>query len=147
MKKLKILKFAIMCWITLSFWSCSWFDSPPVEPEIIGVGYLKDENSQLSIQIDSVLYVPQIIYTGEIYPRIGGYVTVQPKDGMLVTCYKAKDAEGVQFILGRNNAKQIEDVFHTNDSYIIFVLMVLAGFILCFLTLIRKENKNKKYKS
>ena len=129
--KTKLFLVSMLCLIALCLGGCSWFDSAPVELRIIGSGHMKYDRGIYYVEIDSTLYIPVRILTGEKEGRTGSLIEVPPTDGMQITCFRLKDNPEIQAIIGLKNPGQIEALFHKNYTgvAILFCLVV----IICFL--------------
>ncbi|MBR1825936.1 MAG: hypothetical protein IJ770_05050 [Alphaproteobacteria bacterium] len=149
MKKVLIILLCILA--ALLFVGCSWFDSTPVEPEILGVEHIVQDRGLMYVEIDSTRYPVKRIFTGETHPRVGSDVKIPPVDGMLVTVVnmtgKNSDYQGIQFMLGEWNEAQIEQAFRRNYTLAVVALGVI---LLCVIGLIvssfiADEQQRKKY--
>ena len=116
------------------FSGCSCFDSPPVEPKILGVTHVVDERGLMYVEIDSMRYPVTEVFTGETHPRVGGDVVIAPVSGMQVTVADFTGPNngyrGIRFMLGEWNEAQIENAFHRNYTFMVFAL---GGIFLCVL--------------
>ena len=122
-----------------------WFDSEPVEPEILGTGYLHEhDNGMFTVQIASGMYFVSDVYfsvSEDVLPS-----RCKPIDGALVTVANFTNAEcyegqGINFFLGRWNEEQIEKAFYTNGFMGAVMLLFLIFFAsYCFF---RGEKKVK----
>jgi len=126
--------------LTFLVTGCSWFDSNPVEPEIIGTGYIKLDRSGNFVEIDSVRYYPQKILTGEHHPRTLGEATMQPVDGMLVTVYKCRNGNNLNFIAGNKDEEAIEALYHRNYTVMFYAMLL---FVLCICVFGMRFGKRK----
>lgn len=112
---------------------CSYFDSAPVKPKILGVEHIVQDQGLTYVQIDSTRYSVTEVWSGEIAQR-EGRITIKPVDGMLVTVaeFTGEDngLRGMQFLLGEWNEEQIEAYFLRNYAFMIFAL---SGIFLCVL--------------
>lgn len=139
--KTKLFLVSMLCLIALCLGGCSWFDSAPVEPRIIGSGHMKYDRGIYYVEIDSVRYAPVRILTGEKEGRTGSLIEVPPTDGMQITCFRLKDAPEIQAIIGLKNPGQIEALFHKN-----YMGSVIIGSIaiICFIGVITHESQTPK---
>ena len=142
-------KFAFMLLtLTLSMMltGCKWFDSKPIDPKIIGTGYIHQlDNGIYTVEISAVVYCVTEVYTSK--GKGDKPVISQPIDGAIVTVVLFQNAEagrgtGVKFILGEWNEAQIEDAFRTNNTPGFCILMLLVVLIIIWMALLSgKEEK------
>lgn len=141
----KILIFLLCVVLALLFVGCSAFDSAPINPKILGVEHIQQERGLIFVEIDSVRYSVTSVFTGKTYPRIGGYETVEPVDGMLVTVanFGSHEYAGMQFMLGEWNEAQIEDVFRRNYTFGVVLLAMMLIFVIYVFIIIAREDMRK----
>lgn len=133
MKKLALL-FCVLLSMTLT--SCSFFDSKPINPQIIGSGNLQYDsgNGLWSVVIDSVRYSVATVTMKDgnsLSPKVTREIT--PVDNMYVTIFTSEQLTGLQAVGGKQSAEQIEALYHTNSTVVI-ILFGLMG--LCIILLI-----------
>lgn len=126
-----------------------WFDGVPVEPEILGTGYVYQQESG----IYTVKLEPSIYFVSEVYlstPNGDAPVLSKPIEGALVTIVnfqneRCEEGAGVKFLVGRwNTTEQIEKAFHTNyvGGTIIMLCLIYAGvFVLIAASPLRNKKK------
>jgi len=125
-----------------------WFDSVPVEPEILGTGYVYQQESG----IYTVKLEPSIYFVSEVYlstPDANVPVLSEPIEGALVTIVnfqneRCDEGAGVKFLVGRwNTAEQIEKAFHTNDAWVLIIMLLLI-YVGVFALIAASPLRNKK---
>ena len=113
--------------------SCSWFDSDPIEPNIIGSGNLQYEmkSGTWFVVVDSTQYTVATVTILDNNPHSYGKTqNVEPVEGMLVTVFTSPRMNGIQAVTGRQSIKQIEELYHTDETVVVFVFGLL---LLCVL--------------
>ncbi len=126
MKKI-IIASIVMLGMTLT--SCSWFDSEPIEPNIIGSGNVQYEakSGTWFVVIDSIQYTVANVTISDHNPRtIGKTQNVEPVEGMLVTVFTSPHKTGVQAVTGKQSTEQIEELYYTNST----TGVILSGLLL-----------------
>lgn len=130
--------------VTLLMSGCSWFDSDPIEPEIIGIGHVKlnPQNNLYVVELDSISYIVDKVVELDRSPRsVSKTQELPPVDGMEVTVFKDKN-DHVIYVYGRRNEAQIEELYHTNSTLVfVFAFVVLIFFVLCFAQAVRSDIK------
>ncbi len=141
----KFLIFLLCVVLALLFVGCSAFDSAPINPKILGVEYIQQERGLIFVEIDSMRYPVTSVFTGETYPRVGGFETIEPVDGMLVTVanFGGREYVGVQFMQGEWNEAQIEDVFRRNYTFGVVLLAMMLIFVIYVFIIIAREDMRK----
>lgn len=128
MKRLFLVLIALFC---AALAGCSWFDSDPIEPKIIGTGNLQydADNNLWSVVIDSTQYTITKVTIRDHNPRsMGTTQSVSPVEGMLVTAFTSPKMDGVQAVTGTQSVEDIEELYRTNDTsaLILFGLLLLC---------------------
>lgn len=151
MKK-KILLLLLACLTLILASGCSWFDSAPVEPEIIGVGHVKfnSQNNLYVVELDSVSYIVDKVIEKDRSPRSASVTQeLSPVDGMEVTVFRNKHGN-VICVYGRKNEAQIEELYHANFTWIAVFVAIIGLFLLlsfagtCYKSITaNKENESK----
>ncbi|MBP5615602.1 MAG: hypothetical protein J6X42_03530 [Alphaproteobacteria bacterium] len=124
-----------------------WFDSEPVEPEIIGVGYLRQhDNGMYTVQVETGMYFVSEVYVSASEDDTP--VLSKPIDGAIVTVVKftnewCDEGQGVKFMVGRWDEAQIEKAFHTNSLLIMIAMLVL---IYCVLYMVFHKTPTEEVK-
>lgn len=118
--------------LNLALTSCSWFDSKPIEPKILGVSHLQyDAKSGLWIaEIDSTQYTVSEVTIPDNSSR--SYHKIQyltPSGDMEVTVFVSPHMRGVQAVLGKQSAEQIEEMYRENHTFGVIVLGFIALFV------------------
>lgn len=133
MRTIKLLAICILA----TFASCSWFDSKPIQPKIVGTTYLH-YNAYADgyyATIDSVEY--RVIY---IFPKM-----IDPIDGMKVTVFETRDSE-LHTCAGEKSEEEIEELYICNNIFIILVCLggfiVILGMILIVIIVLAKKQKD-----
>ena len=125
------LVFALIAALSVALTSCSAFDSEPIEPKIIGTGNLQYEakSGTWFVVVDSTQYTVATVTILDNNPHTYGKTqNIEPVEGMLVTIFTSPRETGVQAVTGKQSAEQIEDLYHTNSTIgvILLVLMLLC---------------------
>lgn len=141
MRKLLIVVVLAIASIVVLLVENHWFDSKPVEPEIIGTGYIHQSNGVYRVVIGETTY-----QVGEVIAQSGSCVVIAPADGTLVTAVKFGNnkmmGKDVKFMAGEWNEQQIEEAFACN--YVIWVLY-LDAFVFVLLILYVSAKCEEKY--
>jgi len=144
MERVKKLFRIIVCGLAvLCFIGCKWAYSKPVSPKIIGTTHIQSEKGLVFVEIDSVRYAANEVFTGKRDSRTGEDITMDAVDGMLVTAFKANNSGKVRFVAGTKTAVEIEAMFHRNGIFLFVFGFMLVGFIV-FAVLCLKPVKNKE---
>jgi hypothetical protein len=116
------------------FSGCSWFDSKPVEPHIIGVSYLQyDAKSGLHYcVVDSMQYtVSQVTIPDEKMRSHSRSQEMAAVEGMKVTIFTTPQHTGVQAVAGEQTEAQIEEMYRENHTFeIVFWGLIIIWVIL-----------------
>lgn len=127
MKK-KLIIFMTLIWVCLSFSSCK---DKPANVQRIGSGYIQQDHGNYFVEIDSIRYFPDEIYTN-LAPHDKRAV-MKPVDGMLVTCFRIHNESHVRFMAGEKSKEYLEDYFTTPSLAILFcvaAIVILLALIL-----------------
>lgn len=138
---MKKLIFMLIAVLGMTLVGCSWFDSDPIEPNIIGTGNLQYEakSSTWFVVIDSTQYTVARITIPESNPRSAGKTqSIKPVEGMLVTVFTSTHLEGVQAVTGEQSVEQIEELYRTNST---LVLVLFGVFLLCVMGVVSRKNE------
>ena len=130
---MKKLVFALIAALSVVLTSCSWFDSYPIKPKIIGTGNLKYEakSGTWFVVVDSTQYTVANVTIPDHNPRSYGKTqNVEPVEGMLVTVFTSPRMNGIQAVTGRQSIEQIEELYHTDETVVVVVFGLL---LLCVL--------------
>ena len=111
MKKSVFMLIAILC-MTLT--SCSWFESEPTNPKVIGIGNLQYDavHNFYYAEFDSVRY--SIVSVTIPSKKVQTYYTLRdmpPVIGSKVTVFTSNLRMGTQAVIGELSAEQIENLF------------------------------------
>lgn len=132
--------------LVLNLTGCSFLDSAPVDPKIIGNGMVRyDTQSGLWFAvIDSMEYVIAEVTIPENDPHSYSTTqTIQPVEGMQVTLFTSPHKTGIQAVPGKQSEEQIEKLYHQNGTgAMIFGLLLILG--ICSLAISINEEKVKK---
>ena len=129
----KFVLFLLIATLGVALTSCSWFDSAPVNPKIIGVGNLEfseDANSNFVV-IDSVYYMidnlkyPRDVKIGYTGSREGPSVV-----GKQVTVFTFSRKPGVQALIGNLSVEQIENLYRENRTIPMIALILMLSFLI-----------------
>ena len=117
---MKKLFFMLIFMFSMILTSCSWFDSYPIEPKIIGSGNLQYEmkSGTWFVVVDSTQYT------------VAQTQSFEPVEKMLVTIFTSPRKTGVQAVIGHQSVEQIEDLYHRNYTVVIVLAVILLGLIL-----------------
>ena len=121
---MKKLSFMLSIMFSMILTSCSWFDSDPIEPNIIGSGNLQYEmkSGTWFVVVDSTQYTVATVTILDNNPHSYGKTqNVEPVEGMLVTVFTSPRMNGIQAVTGRQSIKQIEELYHTDETVVVFV--------------------------
>ena len=132
-KLMKKLFFMLSIMFSMILTSCSWFDSDPIEPNIIGSGNLQYETKSGTwfVVVDSTQYTVATVTILDNNPHSYGKIQdVEPVEGMLVTVFTSPRMTGVQAVAGNQSVKQIEELYHRNSTSGVILLGLL---LLCVL--------------
>ena len=138
---MKKLIFMLIAMLSVALASCSWFDSDPIKPNIIGTGNLQYEakSGTWFVVIDSTQYTVANVTLPERNPRsVGEPQSVEPVEGMLVTVFTSPRMTGVQAVTGKQSAEQLEELYRTNST---FVLVIFGVFLLCVIGVTSRKNE------
>lgn len=144
MKKLLFLAMAVLA----TFCSCSRFDSKPIEPNIIGVGYLQyDSVSQTCYTtVDSMSYtVTSVTIPNEDLHSWSVTQDIAPMEGAKVTIFTSKKSHGIQAVLGEQDEEQIEALYHKNYTAGIIVLSIFGVAIILLVIMDIPKKSNTSY--
>lgn len=136
---MRMKKFLFLCCLILcvSLTSCKWFDSP-ANAEYIGTGYICHDKGNYYVEIDSIRYSPERIYTNS--SSRDGKNMMSPVEGMKVTCFRLHGNPDVEFIAGEHSEEYLEDYFTTNVT---FAVVIGAIIILCIIGILFAKNTQK----
>lgn len=133
----KVITFVLMISLCISFIGCQCFEDP-ANAERIGSGYIRQERGNCYVEIDSVRYYPERVYTNS--SGRDGKNMMAPVEGMKVTCFRLYGNPKVNFIAGEHSQEYLEDYFTTNSTFAI----VFAGIaILCVVGLASARGTKK----
>lgn len=140
---MKKLVFMLIAALSVALTSCSAFDSELIEPNIIGTGNLQYEvkSGTWFVVVDSTQYTVASVTILDHNPRSYGKTqNIEPIEGMLVTVFTSPRETGVQAVTGEQSAEQIEELYHTNSTagVILLVLMLLCVVGIVFLPRTKK---------
>ena len=137
------LVFALIAALSVALTSCSWFDSEPIEPKIIGTGNLQYEakSGTWFVVVDSTQYTVATVTILDNNPHSYGKTqNVEPVEGMLVTVFTSPRMNGIQAVSGRQSIEQIEELYHTDETGVVVVFGLL---LLCVLGIALIPNTKK----
>ncbi len=137
---MKKLVFMLMAALSVALTSCSWLDSKPIEPDIIGTGNVQYDAVEgiWFTEIDSIRYIVTRVTIPNTNQRLAGPIQeIAPVEGMYVTLFTSPRMKGTQAVAGRQSMWQIEDIYYVNYSIgmiaiLIPLLICLIGFIFCY---------------
>lgn len=141
---MKKIVFVLVAVLSLTLTSCSWFDSEPIEPNILGVSHLQyDAKSGLwFVTIDSTQYTIARITIPDHNPHSYGTTQdIEPVEGMIVTVFTSPHKTGIQAVMGEQSVEQIEELYHTNITavFVFCGLMFLSALIIAWPTKRRRR--------
>ena len=140
---MKKLFFMLIIMLSMILTSCSWFDSNPIEPNIIGSGNLQYEmkSGTWFVVVDSTQYTVATVTILDNNPHSYGKTQdVEPVEGMLVTVFTSPRMTGVQAVAGNQSVEQIEELYHRNSTSGVILLGLL---LLCVLGIALIPNTKK----
>ncbi len=143
MKKLLFMFIALSVMLP----SCSWFDSEPINPKIIGTGNIQyNTKSELwYVVVDSSQFTVTQVTIRDNNPHTHSTTQeVSPVEGMLVTIFTSERMLGLQAVTGRQSVEQIEELYYTNDTGVVIILgFVLLCIVMCLtgVSISRKERE------
>lgn len=124
MKKLLFLCCLVLC---ASLTSCKWLEIP-ANAEYIGTGYIQNDRGIYYVEINSIRYSPERIYTNSSNRH--GKNMMDPVEGMKVTCFHLHGNPEVTFIVGEHSEEYLEEYFTTNEtSTVIFAVILFLPII------------------
>lgn len=137
MKMIKLLAFCILA----TFASCSWFDSKPIMPKIIGNAYLLYDSTKKEYyaDIDSVQYRVNCIAISNynhFFPQM-----IKPIDGMKVTIFETSESE-LRAAVGEKTVAEIEELYRANYTPLVFIFG--SVFVLATIALIKIWPRKEK---
>jgi len=138
---MKKLVFALIAALSVALTSCSWFDSYPIKPKIIGTTFLQEEKGLVFAEFDSVRYAPTIVYTSEKVSRDDMDGKVKPIVGMQVTVFTSDIHQEPVFFAGQVTVEQIEKYYHKNFSYVIGLVIFIILFCICVIGICHPAKK------
>jgi len=143
MSKLKLL--FLMMVVLMTFVSCSYFVSEPVNPKILGVVYLHhDSKSDLCYAtVDTIQYTVTTVTIPDRNPRSYSKTQeLQPVDGMKVTIFTSPRFTGVQAVLGEQDVDEIEALYRENHIGLVILFVLMVAFFIA--VIIEEIGKRKK---
>lgn len=131
MSKLKLL--FLMMVVLMTFVSCSYFVSEPVNPKILGVVNLQCDakSDRCYATVDSVQYTVVAVAVPDRNPR--SYSKTQrlrPVEGMKVTIFTSPKFTSVQAVLGDQDEDEIEALYKENYIGLVIVFVLIAVFLI-----------------
>jgi hypothetical protein len=137
MKKIKLLALCVLA----TFASCSWFDSKPIMPKIVGAAYLQydSEKKAYYADIDSVKhYVENIAVSNydHFFPQM-----IKPVDGMKVTIFTNHKAEKL-CAAGEISEQEIEELYRINYAPLVLPLCCFMVLIIVIILITNKKQKD-----
>ena len=137
MKKIKLLALCVLA----TFASCSWFDSKPIMPKIVGAAYLQYDSEEKAYyaDIDSVKhYVENIAVSNydHFFPQM-----IKPVDGMKVTIFTNRKSEFC-VVAGEKNEQEIEELYRINYAPLALPLCCFIVLLIVVILVINKKQKD-----
>jgi len=138
---MKKLVFMLIATLSVALTSCSWFDSEPIEPKILGTGCLQYEakSGTWFVIVDSTQFtVADVSVPGRNPRALSKPQSVEPAEGMLVTVFTSPRMKGVQAVTGELSADEIEKLYLSNSTtgFVLFALMLL-----CVIGVVARQNE------
>ena len=138
----KFINYFAICLLALCMASCSWFDSEPIEPDIIGVGHIKfnSQSNLYVVELDTVSYiVDKVVERDRNIRSVDKTQNLPPVDGMEVTVFRDKNGH-IVCVYGRKDEAQIEELYHTNSTaFFVIVVFAFVGMIIILLPTKKKQ--------
>ncbi|MBO7556171.1 MAG: hypothetical protein J6T72_02095 [Alphaproteobacteria bacterium] len=124
------------------FTGCSWFDSKPINPKIIGVSYLQYD-ARLGNHycvVDSTRYIVSEVTIPDKSSRSSSAPQqMAAVEGMKITIFTTQYRSGVQAVAGEQTEAQIEEIYKENYTFnIVFWGLIIIWFILLILSKIKQ---------
>jgi len=121
---MRMKKFLFLCCLGLciSLTSCSWFDNP-ANAEYIGSGYIRLDKGLYYVEINSIRYSTERIYTNS--SSRDGKNMMSPVEGMKVTCFRLHGNPKIEFIAGEHSKEYLENYFTTNSTFIVIIAVIM----------------------
>ena len=132
----KILIFLLSICICLGFASCKCLDIP-VNAKRIGSGYIQYSHGIYFVELNSVRYHLEKIYTNNSSNHID---MIDPVEGMNVTGFTIYKNNKVEFITGNIAEEYLEKYFSSNVTFVVFLTLILLYLNIIFYI---KEGKHK----
>jgi hypothetical protein len=132
----KLVLFMLIATLGVALTSCSCFDSQPVNPQIIGYGYLQyDAEKDLHyVTIDSVSFIIDEVTIPDSNTRTASVTQdIDAVDGMAVTIFTYSRSEDIKAVAGNQTVEEIEDLYRENYSFtVFFMVLVMVWFVMAF---------------
>ena len=92
---------------------CSSKNVPKINPKIVGYGLLQRRDSLFYVDIDTLHYtVTSLLIKATLQEPPVRTKPTKSHIGADVTCFTASNLEEIQFLLGKFDEAQIEDLYH-----------------------------------
>lgn len=115
----------LIAFVGICFSGCNKLEKT-AKIEIIGIANIQMGKGANYVEVDSMCYVPTIVYSGES-GRDGEHM-IAPIEGMKVTCFRLNNKPEVLFFAGEQTQEYLEGYF-SKDYFIITFLMVIIIFV------------------
>ena len=135
----KIFIFISILVMGVAFSGCDWLVKK-AEAEVLGAGKIQQGKGGFYIELDSLCYVPEFIYTNN--NGRDGKQKMAPVEGMQVTCFRLYGEPNVYFIAGVLDEEYLNEYFK-KDYWFGFVLLVCL-FLVIAIAAISQEKKMHK---
>ena len=131
-----------MAVIAVLFSSCSWFDSKPINPKIIGVSYLQYDakSGNHYCVVDSTRYIVSEVTIPDKSSRSSSAPQqMAAVEGMKITIFTTQYRSGVQAVAGEQTEAQIEEIYKENYTFnIVFWGLISIWVIVLILSKIKQ---------
>ena len=133
---------------TVLFMSCSWLETPPAEPEILGTACLKYnfEKKNYYVEIDTTTYVVTSVYAGYYPLHIGGPIRINQFANVEVTCFKLSSSSAVECMLGICSKEEIQKTLQENYTIILIFTFAFVVFVASMIYSATRSSPKQKEK-
>ena len=133
MKKI-ILSLLMSIILGFSLVSCSNSDIKTIDPDIIGCGTLQEKDGFFFVEIDSIYFSVTSLMVGGFPSHNSQRVErLLPFIGKEITCFRAKQWQAPQFVLGKMDKNQVEFLYHKEPISPLTIVIVFALILVIFI--------------
>lgn len=138
---MKKLVFVLIAALSVALTGCSYFESDPIEPKIIGTTFLQEEKGLIFAEFDSVRYAPTVIYVGKKVGRDAIDARIEPIVGMQVTAFTSNIHQKPVFFAGQVTVEQVENYYHKDFTALVILSSICIGLLLLCIIITAVSNK------